>query len=171
MALQQTVTYSLVSLTAFQWTFSPKHVLNVNVNVFPSTILFANIDALIPQSASADFRRRGVSVGISDAYQFDSGAVFNTVVRYTNFYSSEHGQGPVGMAINPEGWGGNYFNTFEHNAKYRWKRCRVSNCPRNPGMAATNWKSAQIYCIDPLRGAASLAPLLYWRKTARLPRQ
>jgi hypothetical protein len=114
--LNETVTYSLVSFTNFQWTFSPKHLLNVNVNVFPSTILFANINTLIPQTASADFRRRGASVGISDAYQFDSGLVLTTVVRYTNFYTSEHGQGLAEMTINPEGWGGNYFNTFSRNA-------------------------------------------------------
>ena len=114
--LNETVTYSLVSFTNFQWTFSPKHLLNVNINVFPSTILYANIDSLIPQSASADFRRRGASVGVSDAYQFDSGLVLTTVVRYTNFYTSEHGQGLADMTINPEGWGGNYFNTFSRNA-------------------------------------------------------
>jgi hypothetical protein len=114
--VNETVTYSLVSFTEFQWTFSPKHVLNVNVNAFPSTILYANIDSLIPQTASANFRRRGMSVGISDAYQFDSGTVLTTLVRYTNFYTSEHGQGLADMTINPEGWDGNYFNTFSRNA-------------------------------------------------------
>ena len=114
--VNETVTYSLVSFTEFQWTFSPKHVLNVNVNAFPSTILYANIDSLIPQTASADIRRRGASVGISDAYQFDSGTVLTTLVRYTNFYTSEHGQGLADMTINPEGWDGNYFNTFSRNA-------------------------------------------------------
>jgi hypothetical protein len=112
----ETVTYSLVSFTNFQWTFSPKHLLNVNVNVFPATILYANIDSLIPQTASANIRRRGSSVGISDAYQFDSGMVLTTLVRYTNFYAIDRGQGSLDMTINPEGWGGNYFNTFSRNA-------------------------------------------------------
>ena len=112
----ETVTYSLVSFSEFQWTFSSKHLLTVNVNVFPSTILFGNIDALIPQTASANFRRRGVSIGASDAYQFDSGAVLTTVFRYTNFFAMQRGQGALDMTINPEGWGGNYFNTFERNA-------------------------------------------------------
>ena len=114
--LNETVTYSLVSFTNFQWTFSPKHMLSVNINVFPSTILFANINSLIPQTASANFRRRGASVGISDAYQFDSGMILTTAVRYTNFYTRERGQGSLDMTINPEGWGGNYFNTFSQNA-------------------------------------------------------
>jgi Carboxypeptidase regulatory-like domain/TonB dependent receptor len=114
--VNETVTYSLVSFTQFQYTFSAKHLLNVNVNVFPSTILFANIDSLIPQTASASFRRRGTSVGASDDYQFDSGMMLTTLVRYTNFYNYQHGQGLADMTLNPEGWGGNYFNTFEDNA-------------------------------------------------------
>jgi len=114
--VDETMTYSLVSFTQFQWTFSAKHLLNLNINVFPSTILFANIDTLIPQTASANFRRRGVSVGISDDYQFDSGLLLTTVVRYTNFYNTIRGQGSADMTINPEGWGGNYFNTFSRNA-------------------------------------------------------
>ena len=114
--LNETVTYSLVSFTNFQWTFSPKHMLSVNINVFPSTLLFANINSLIPQTASANFRRRGASAGISDAYQFDSGMILTTAVRYTNFYTRERGQGSLDMTINPEGWGGNYFNTFLQNA-------------------------------------------------------
>jgi Carboxypeptidase regulatory-like domain/TonB dependent receptor-like, beta-barrel len=114
--VNETVTYSLLSFTELQYTFSPKHLLNVNLNVFPSTILYANINTLIPQSASADFRRRGVSVGISDSYQFDSGTTLTTVARYTNFYTTERGQGSADMTINPEGWGGNYFNAFWRNA-------------------------------------------------------
>jgi hypothetical protein len=78
--------------------------------------LFANINSLIPQTASANFRRRGASAGISDAYQFDSGMILTTAVRYTNFYTRERGQGSLDMTINPEGWGGNYFNTFSQNA-------------------------------------------------------
>ena len=114
--VNETVTYGVVSFTELQYTFSPKHLLSVNLNIFPSTILYANISTLIPQTASANFRRRGVSVGFSDSYQFDSGMTLNTVVRYTNFYTGEHGQGPAGMTINPEGWGGNYFNAFWRNA-------------------------------------------------------
>ena len=105
-----------MSLTQLQWTISQKHLLNFMVNVFPATILYANINTLIPQTASADYRRRGATVGISDAYQFDSGMVLTTIVRYTNFNFGIHGQGSADMTINPEGWGGNYFNTFSRNA-------------------------------------------------------
>ena len=114
--LNETDTYSLVSFTELQWTFSPTHLFSVNLNIFPSTVLFANINTLIPQTASANFRRRGESAGFSDAYEFHSGMSVTTVVRYTNFYNTGRGQGSADMQISPEGWGGNYFNSFERNA-------------------------------------------------------
>jgi hypothetical protein len=112
----ETFVYAFESFTNLQWILSPKHLVNMNLNLFQSTNQFANIDALIPQSASVEFRRRGGSLGISDAYQFGSGMLLNTGFRYTNFYTDEHGQGPEQMTINPEGWGGNYFNTSSRNA-------------------------------------------------------
>ncbi len=112
----ETYTHSFNSFTTFQYTISPKHLLNANVNIFPSTNLYSNITALIPQSASVNFHRRGVSIGISDDYQFNSGVVLNTVVRYTNYYSNAEGQGPADMTISPAGWGGNFFNAWWRNA-------------------------------------------------------
>ena len=112
----ETSVYAFDSFTNLQWILSPKHLMNFNLNVFSSSNLDANIDSLIPQTASVNFRRRGSSFGFSDAYQFNSGMVLNTVVRYINFYTYAHGQGPEQMTINPEGWGGNYFNTSSHNA-------------------------------------------------------
>ena len=90
----ETYVYAFDSFTNLQWILSPKHLMNFNLNDFASTNLYANIDSLIPQSASVNFRRRGASFGFSDAYQFDSGMVLTTVVRYTNFYTDAHGQGP-----------------------------------------------------------------------------
>ncbi len=112
----ETDIYAFDSFTNVQWIVSPKHLINFNLNLFKSVNLYANIDSLIPQSASVDFRRRGGSFGFSDAYQFDSGMVLTTVLRYTNFYTDAYGQGAAQMAINPEGWGGNYFNTSSRNA-------------------------------------------------------
>ena len=112
----ETYVYAFDSFTNLQWILSPKHLINFNLNLFQSSNLFANIDSLIPQSASVNFRRRGGSLGFSDAYQFASGMVLTTVVRYINFFSDSHGQGPEQMTINPEGWGGNYFNTSSRNA-------------------------------------------------------
>ena len=112
----ETMVFAFDSFTNMQWILSSKHLINFNLNDFSSTNLYANIDSLIPQSASVDFRRRGVSFGMSDAYQFDSGKVLTTVVRYINFFTDAHGQGTAQMTINPEGWGGNYFNTSSRNA-------------------------------------------------------
>jgi hypothetical protein len=112
----ETEVYAFDSFTNLQWILSPKHLINFNLNLFQSTNLFANINSLIPQSASVNFRRRGGSFGFSDAYQFTSGMVLNTLVRYTKFYTNAYGQGPSELTINPEGWGGNYFNTSSRNA-------------------------------------------------------
>ncbi len=109
-------TRSVTSLTNVQVILSPRHVLNFNVNVFPMELDFANINALIAQSASTSYGRSGVSAGFSDSYQFTSGAVLNTLVRYTRFDSNARGQGPTDMEISPEGWGGNYFNSWNRRA-------------------------------------------------------
>jgi len=109
-------TRSVSSFTNLQVILSPRHVLNFNANVFPMELDFANINALIPQTASTNYGRRGVSIGFSDSYQFGSGALLNTVVRYTRFDSNAHGQGPADMEISPAGWGGNYFNSWNRRA-------------------------------------------------------
>jgi hypothetical protein len=109
-------TRSVTSFTNLQLILSPRHVLNFNVNVFPLELDFANINALIPQSASTNYGRSGVSIGFSDSYQFASGALLNTMVRYTRFDSNAHGQGPADMQISPEGWAGNYFNSWNRKA-------------------------------------------------------
>ncbi len=109
-------TRSLTSFTNLQVILSPRHVLNFHVNTFPLELDFANINALIPQTASTSYGRSGVAIGFSDSYQFVSGAVLNTMVRYTRFDSNAHGQGTADMEISPEGWGGNYFNSWNRKA-------------------------------------------------------
>jgi Carboxypeptidase regulatory-like domain len=108
----ETRTRSATSFTEFQAILSPRHLLDINVNAFPLRRRFADINALLPQTASSDYNQNGVSVGISDSYQWASGALLNTVIRYTRFYSDAEGQGVADMLITPEGWGGNYFNAW-----------------------------------------------------------
>jgi outer membrane receptor protein involved in Fe transport len=62
------------SFTRVQAILSPQHVLNADVNVFPMRTEFANITALVPQTASSDYDQKGVSAGISDLHSFRSGA-------------------------------------------------------------------------------------------------
>jgi Carboxypeptidase regulatory-like domain len=114
--VNETYRRSFISFTELQATFSPRHVVNFNVNFFPQNLQFININTLVPQTASVDYRRRGVSSGLSDTYQFESGVILNTVVRYTRFDSSTYAQGPADMEITPEGWGGNFFNNWARKA-------------------------------------------------------
>jgi hypothetical protein len=114
--VNETKTRSVTSFTEFQVVLSPRHLVDVNLNAFPLRRQFANINALIPQTASSDYGQNGVSIGVSDNYQLSSGALLNTVLRYTRFDSHAHGQGPEDMLITPEGWDGNFFNSWSRNA-------------------------------------------------------
>ena len=105
------------TLTTFQLILSPQHLLSFSVNGFSNRLQFANISALIPQTASSDDGQRGVSVAANDVYQFTSGALLSTVFRYTFFDSNAHGQGPEDMVISPEGWGGNFFDAWTRSAR------------------------------------------------------
>jgi Carboxypeptidase regulatory-like domain len=104
------------SFTRVQAILSPQHVFNADVNVFPMRTEFANITALVPQTASSDYDQKGVSAGISDLYSFHSGALLRLAFRYTRFDSNAHGQGAADMLVNPEGWDGNFFNSWTRTA-------------------------------------------------------
>ncbi|HUC54386.1 MAG TPA: TonB-dependent receptor [Candidatus Cybelea sp.] len=104
------------SFTRVQAILSPEHVFNADVNVFPMRTEFANITALVPQTAASDYDQKGVSAGISDFHSFQSGALLRIALRYTRFDSNAHGQGPVDMLVNPEGWEGNFFNSWTRAA-------------------------------------------------------
>ena len=57
----------------------------------------------------------GANNGVGE-YDATTGAVLNTVVRYTYFFSNAFGQGNANMLITPTGYGGNYFNAWWRNA-------------------------------------------------------
>ena len=100
------------SFTTLQYVFSPHHVASVNFHFFPRKEEFANINSLIPQSASTNFSERGYSLQGNDSYQFSSGAILNSLFKYTEFDADAHGQGPEAMQVTPNGYGGNYFNSW-----------------------------------------------------------
>jgi hypothetical protein len=104
------------SFTRVQAILSPQHVFNADVNVFPMRTEFANITALVPQTASSDYDQKGVSAGISDLHSFRSGALLRIALRYTRFDSNALGQGSADMLVNPEGWEGNFFNSWTRTA-------------------------------------------------------
>src|SRR5260370_7843114 len=71
---------------------------------------------LIPHTAPSDYDRKGASVSLSDAYTFSSGALFRMALNYTRFDSNAHGQGNEAMLLTPDGWGGNFFNSWARSS-------------------------------------------------------
>jgi hypothetical protein len=104
------------SYSTLQAILSPKHVVTMTLNAFPQRTQFANITPLLPQTASSDYDRTGESASLSDAYSLSSGALFRMALTYTRFDSNAHGQGDETMLLTPEGWGGNYFNSWARSA-------------------------------------------------------
>jgi hypothetical protein len=100
------------SFSNFQYILSDRQVLTANVDVFPLRKQFANINTLIPQTASSNYGQHGFTTGITDRYLFSSGAILTSLFQYMDFNSNGYGQGPQDMLVTPEGWGGNFFNTY-----------------------------------------------------------
>ena len=105
------------SFSTLEAILSPTHVLTLTVNAFPLRQQNIDISALVPIPASNDLNQSGVAIGLNDRYQFSSGAIFSLVSQYMRFDSNAHGQGNLDMLINPEGWGGNYFNQWSRRGK------------------------------------------------------
>ena len=105
-------THDFNSFTNFQYVLSEHHLMSVNVNVFPLRRQFANINSLVPQTASADYGQKGFSVGFTDRFLFASGGVLTTQLQGMKFESNAHGQGPEDMLVTPNGWEGNFFNAY-----------------------------------------------------------
>jgi hypothetical protein len=104
------------SYSTLQAIVSPRQVVTVTLNVFPQRTQFADITALIPQTASSDYDRKGASASISDVYSLASGALFRMALTYTRFDSNAHGQGSEAMLLTPEGWGGNFFDSWTRSS-------------------------------------------------------
>ncbi len=116
----ETKTESLISFTEMQVIWSARHLMSINVNIFPLRQQFADSNTLVPQSASSSYGQKGAAIGVSDAYQFSSGAVVSLMARYTRFDSYAYGQGPENMLLTPEGWQGNFFNQWRRYAN-QWE--------------------------------------------------
>lgn len=103
------------SFTSLQYIISTQHLLTGNFKVFPARLEFADINSLVPQSASANYGQRGFSGGVKDRYLFPAGGILTSFFQFTNFSSYAHGQGPLDMLVTPNGWGGDFFNTWARN--------------------------------------------------------
>ncbi len=106
----------LNSFTSFEYIFSSRHLLTANVHVFPLRREFANIDSLIPQPASSNYGQRGYSLAVTDRFQAGTG-MLTTLIQAMKFDSYGHGQGAEAMLVTPNGWGGDFFNSFTRFSK------------------------------------------------------
>jgi len=100
------------SFTSLEYIISTLHLLTGNLKVFPGRREFADINSLVPQSASSNYGQRGFSVGVNDRYLFPAGGVLTSFLQFTSFSSYAHGQGPLDMLVTPNGWGGNFFDSW-----------------------------------------------------------
>lgn len=100
------------SFTSFQAVLSPQNLLTANFRLFPARREFDNISALMPKPASSNYGQRGFSTGGVDRYMRKSGGILTTLFQATRFDTYGHGQGPDPMLITPNGFGGNYFNSY-----------------------------------------------------------
>ncbi len=105
------------SFTTVEAILAKNHILTLTVNAFPLRTDHIDISALIPEPASNNLNQSGVAVAVSDRYEFEAGGVLSTVAQYTRFDSNAHGQGTADMQISPQGWGGNYFNSWSRRGK------------------------------------------------------
>lgn len=108
----ETITQGAGALTSVEATLSPRHILTLNLNLFFQRVQYADIGALVPQTASSDEGQRGWTLGAVDSYQFASGMTLSTVFQYTRLNTDAEGQGSADMIITPAGWSGNFFNSW-----------------------------------------------------------
>ena len=104
------------SFSSFQYIFSARHLTTVQANVFPLSREFADISSLVPQTAASDYGQQGFSLQLTDRYLTASGIVFTTVAEGMQFNSYAHGQGSLDMLLTPNGWGGNFFNSYARSS-------------------------------------------------------
>jgi Carboxypeptidase regulatory-like domain len=112
----ETQTQGFNSFTTLQAVLSPKHVLAATLDFFPLRTRFADINSLVPQTASSNYGQKGVAMGINDDYQFSSGVLLTTMIRYMRFDSNAYAQGPAEMLVTPDGWRGNFFNGWNRTS-------------------------------------------------------
>ena len=110
-------THDFNSFTDFHYVFSPQHLAIITANVFPLHRQFANINSLVPQTASSDYGQHGFKITLTDQYVTTGGGIFTTIVDGMKFDSWGHGHGLIDMLVTPNGWGGDFFNAYGHDSE------------------------------------------------------
>jgi hypothetical protein len=114
--LNELKTQGFDSFTTFRSILSSKNVLNGNIIIFSRHQRFADINSLVPQSASTNDGQKGFSVGGTDTEQFQNGVGLSTVLRFSRIDSNANPQGTADMLLTPDGREGDFFNTFARTA-------------------------------------------------------
>jgi len=104
------------SFSSFQYVISSQHLLTANINVFPMRRQFADINSLVPQTASSDYGQHGFTVSANDRLLLNSGGALSVLAKYTHFGSYAHGQGSEDMLVTPNGRDGNFFNRWTRSS-------------------------------------------------------
>lgn len=110
-------THDFNSFTDFQYVFSPRHLTTVTANVFPQCRQYADINSLVPQTASSDYSQSGFKITVTDQFVTQTGGIFTTVIDGMKFDSRGRGQGGADMLVTPNGWGGNFFNAYQRDSE------------------------------------------------------
>lgn len=109
-------THDFNSFTDFHYIFSAHHLATITANVFPLRRQFADINSLVPLAASSDYGQHGFKITFTDQFITDGGGIFTTMVDGMQFYSWGHGEGGANMLVTPNGWGGNFFNSYRRDS-------------------------------------------------------
>jgi len=165
-----TKTESVNSFTSFQYIFTPQHLFTVNVNVFPVKKQFVDINSLVPQTASSDYGQRGFSVQAIDRVMFASGGILSTFMQSTKFDSNAHGQGPLDMLVTPNGWGGNFFNTYTRTSDEQQVR-QMYELPQRQWLGKHELKLGAEYVRRAYSGTSDSRPVELQRADGTLAEQ
>jgi hypothetical protein len=163
----ETKTEDYNSFTSLQYIFSPQHLFTVNVNVFPVKKEFVDISSLVPQSASSNYGQKGFSVQALDRYLFTSGGILSTFIQSIRFNSNAHGQGPLDMLVTPNGWGGNFFNTYDRRSTEQQIR-QMYELPRTEWLGKHEFKVGAEYVRRVYDGTSVSRPVQLLRADGTL---
>jgi hypothetical protein len=166
----ETIIQGTGALTSVEAILSPRHLLNLNLNLFLQRVEFANINALVPQTASSNNGQHGFSVGATDSYQLVSGALLSTVFRYTRFDSNARGQGLADMLVAPEGWGGNFFNSWNRTSN-QFQVLPSLRFPLEPWRGRHELKAGVAFTRRSYSGATQSHPVQVLREDGSLAEQ
>jgi Carboxypeptidase regulatory-like domain len=158
------------SFSEFQYIFSPSHLLSVDVHWFPLRRQFANINSLLPQTASSDLGQSGYSIGGSDRQMLESGTISSTLFKYTEFDSYAHGQGSEPMLLTPGTTGGNYFNAWSR-ASHKEEAGQTFQLPERHWLGRHSLKAGGDFIHVSFDGNSRSRPVRLLREDGSLAKQ